>query len=58
MAIQAQTKDHHLQTRMTRKLKNGNYLVPQLLDKMVREYTTKGEIVWEAKTPTGRTLPS
>lgn len=51
VAIQAQTKDHHLQTRMTRKLKNGNYLVPQLLDKVVREYTPEGKIVWEAKTP-------
>jgi hypothetical protein len=49
--IQAQTKDHHLQTRMTRKLKNGNYLVPQLLDKVVREYDPTGKIVWEAKTP-------
>jgi hypothetical protein len=49
--IQAQTKDHHLQTRMTRKLPNGNYLVPQLLDKVVREYTPEGKIVWEAKTP-------
>ncbi len=51
LAIQAQTKDHHLQTRMTRKLANGNYLVPQLLDKVVREYDPKGKIVWEAKTP-------
>jgi hypothetical protein len=49
--IQAQTKDLHLQTRMTRKLPNGNYLVPQLLDKVVREYTPAGKIVWEAKTP-------
>ncbi|WP_040889007.1 beta-propeller domain-containing protein [Zavarzinella formosa] len=49
--ITAQTKDHHLQTRMTRKLPNGNYLVPQLLDKVVREYDPKGKIVWEAKTP-------
>ena len=49
--IQAQTKDHHLQTRMTRKLPNGNYLVPQLLDKVVREYTPKGEVAWEVKTP-------
>jgi hypothetical protein len=49
--IQAQTKDHHLQTRMTRKLANGNYLVPQLLDRVVREYDSKGKIVWEAKTP-------
>ena len=37
--LQAQTKDHHLQTRMSRKLSSGNYLVPQLLDKVVREYT-------------------
>lgn len=49
--LQAQTKNHHLQTRMTRKLPNGNYLVPQLLDRVVREYDSKGNIVWEAKTP-------
>ncbi len=49
--ITAQTKDHHLQTRMTRKLANGNYLVPQLLDRVVREYDAKGKAVWEVKTP-------
>ena len=49
--ITAQTKNHHLQTRMSRKLPNGNYLVPQLLDKVVREYAPDGKIVWEAKTP-------
>jgi len=49
--LQAQTKDHHLQTRMTRKLPNGNYLVPQLLDRVVREYDPKGKVVWEVKTP-------
>jgi type 1 glutamine amidotransferase len=49
--LKAQTKDHHLQTRMARKLANGNYLVPQLLDKVVREYTPRGEVVWEVKTP-------
>lgn len=49
--LKAQTKDHHLQTRMTRKLANGNYLVPQLLDRVVREYTPKGEVVWEVRTP-------
>jgi hypothetical protein len=49
--LQAQTKDHHLQTRMARKLANGNYLVPQLLDKVVREYTAEGKVVWEVKTP-------
>jgi hypothetical protein len=51
VAIQAQTKDHHLQTRMTRKLPNGNYLVPQLLDRVVREYDPQGKILWEVKTP-------
>ncbi|OWK34558.1 hypothetical protein [Fimbriiglobus ruber] len=49
--LTAQTKDQHLQTRMARKLANGNYLVPQLLDRVVREYTPAGKIVWEAKTP-------
>lgn len=49
--LTAQTKDHHHQTRMARKLANGNYLVPQLLDRVVREYTPEGKIVWEAKTP-------
>jgi len=49
--LQAQTKDHHLQTRMARKLANGDYLVPQLLDRVVREYTPEGKIVWEVKTP-------
>ena len=49
--LDAQTKDTHLQTRMARKLANGNYLVPQLLDKVVREYTPRGEVVWEFKTP-------
>ena len=49
--LQAQTKDHHLQTRMTRKLPNGNYLVPQLLDRVVREYDPAGKVVWEVKTP-------
>ena len=36
---------------MARKLANGNYLVPQLLDKVVREYTPEGKVVWEATTP-------
>lgn len=51
MPIQAQIKDHHLQTRMARKLPNGNYLIPQLLDKVVREYSPDGKVVWEVKTP-------
>ena len=49
--LRAQTANHHLQSRMARKLPNGNYLVPQLLDRVVREYAPDGKIVWEAKTP-------
>ncbi len=49
--LQCQTTNHHMQSRMARKLENGNYLVPQLLDKAVREYTREGKIVWEYKTP-------
>ena len=49
--LNTQTGNHHLQTRMARKLANGNYLVPQLLDKVVREYTPQGRVVWEVKTP-------
>ena len=49
--ISCQLTNYHMQTRMTRKLPNGNYLVPQLLDKVVREYTPDGQIVWEVKTP-------
>ena len=30
---------------MARKLDNGNYLVPQLLDRVVREYTPQGKVV-------------
>jgi hypothetical protein len=51
VAIQAQTKDHHHQTRMTRKLPNGNYLVPQMGEKCVREYTPEGKVAWEVATP-------
>jgi outer membrane protein assembly factor BamB len=51
VAIQAQVMNHHLQTRMTRKLTNGNYLVPQLTDRVVREYDATGKVIWEVKTP-------
>jgi hypothetical protein len=51
VAIQSQTANHHMESRMTRKLPNGNFLVPQLLDRVVREYAPDGKIVWEWKTP-------
>jgi hypothetical protein len=49
--LQCQNTNHHMESRMARKLLNGNYLVPQLLDKVVREYTPEGKIVWEFKSP-------
>lgn len=38
----------HHNLRMVRKLANGNYLVCHSVAKLVREYTPKGEIVFEA----------
>lgn len=49
--LKCQTNNHHMESRMTRKLANGHYLVPQLLDKVVREYAPNGQIVWECRTP-------
>jgi outer membrane protein assembly factor BamB len=51
MRIDAQTSNHHLQTRMTRKLPNGNYLVPQMGEREVREYAPEGKVVWRFATP-------
>jgi hypothetical protein len=44
-----QVTNHHLQSRMARKLPNGHYLVPQ--EKTVREYDAAGKVVWERKSP-------
>jgi hypothetical protein len=49
--LQCQTTDFHMQTRMARKLRNGHYLVPHLIDQVVREYAPDGKVVWEVKTP-------
>jgi hypothetical protein len=49
--LSCQTTNHHMESRMARKLANGNYLVPQLLDKVVREYDSTGKVVWEVSTP-------
>lgn len=43
--LQPETDNIHMQTRMARKLSNGNYLVPHLLAFAVKEYTPKGEVV-------------
>lgn len=45
-----ETDNAHMQTRMARKLDNGNYLVPHLLAFKVKEYKPDGEVVAEFKT--------
>ena len=49
--LRCQTKNVHMETRMARKLTNGNYLVPHLLDFVVREYRPDGSTAWEFRTP-------
>jgi hypothetical protein len=41
----------HTDTRLARKLKSGNYLVCHEGDGAVREYSPRGEIVWEYDVP-------
>ncbi len=48
--LEPETDNFHMQTRMARKLPNGNYLVPHLLAFAVKEYTPEGEIVQTFKT--------
>jgi hypothetical protein len=48
--LQPETQNAHMQTRMARKLPNGNYLVPHLLAFKVKEYTSTGEVVKEFPT--------
>ena len=48
--LQPETDNVHMQTRMARKLPNGNYLVPHLLAFAVKEYNPKGEVVATIKT--------
>ena len=43
--LQPETTNNHMQTRMVRKLANGNYLAPHLLAFKLKEYTPAGEIV-------------
>ncbi len=48
--LQPETDNTHLQTRMARQLRNGNYLVPHLLAFAVKEYSPEGKIVRVLKT--------
>lgn len=48
--LKPETDNAHMQTRMARKLANGNYLVPHLLAFKVKEYNPQGEVVRVLKT--------
>ncbi len=48
--LQPETANAHMQTRMARQLKNGNFLVPHLLAFAVKEYTPDGKILHILKT--------
>ncbi len=43
--LQPETDNFHMQTRMARKLPNGNYIVPHLLAFSVKEYNVQGVVV-------------
>lgn len=48
--LQPETDNVHMQTRMARQLRNGNYLVPHLLAFAVKEYTPEGKVVRTLRT--------
>jgi len=48
--LQPETDNTHMQTRMARQLKNGNFLVPHLLAFAVKEYSPDGKVVSVFKT--------
>lgn len=48
--LQPETDNTHMQTRMARQLRNGNYLVPHLLAFAVKEYAPNGKVVQAFKT--------
>ncbi len=48
--LRPETDNAHMQTRMARKLPNGNYLVPHLLAFKVKEYSPDGQVVQEFAT--------
>ena len=48
--LQPETDNAHMQTRMARKLANGNYLAPHLLAFKVKEYSPSGEVLKVFKT--------
>jgi hypothetical protein len=51
MKLKVANPSAHSETRLVRKIANGNYLVAQEGDGIVREYNMDGEIVWEFPIP-------
>ena len=50
ITLQPETDNAHMQTRMARKLANGNYLAPHLLAFKVKEYSPSGMVLNVFKT--------
>lgn len=50
VSLLPETENAHMQTRMARQLKNGNYLVPHLLAFAIKEYSPEGKVVRSYKT--------
>jgi len=50
IALEPETDNAHMQTRMARQLRSGNYLVPHLLAFAIKEYSTDGRVVRSFKT--------
>ncbi len=48
--LQPETDNVHMQTRMARQLKNGNFLVPHLLAFAVKEYSPEGRVLRTIQT--------
>ncbi|QDT01037.1 hypothetical protein [Adhaeretor mobilis] len=48
--LACQAKNNHMQTRMTRKLADGTYLAPHLLDFAVFHYDAKGKVLSKLDT--------
>lgn len=48
--LKPDTDNGHMQTRMARKLPNGNYIAPHLLGFAIKEYSPTGEVVRTIKT--------
>lgn len=50
ISLKVDNRNPHRDTRMARKLNNGNYLVCHEADHTVREYDMTGKVVWEFVT--------